>query len=90
LLTAFSAAVVANDGTGLAGLFTADGIYADEFFGVHQARRDRRDAAALSRYGRDYRWDFNRSGQRRDNRLRPVPLQLRLASAGVRGPAGGI
>jgi hypothetical protein len=57
LLAAFSAAVVANDGAGLAALFTADGIYADEFFGAHQGRTA--IAAMLQRFhdtGRDYRW----------------------------------
>jgi hypothetical protein len=59
LLAAFSAAVAANDGAGLAALFTPDGIYADEFFGAHQGRSA--IAAMLQRFhdtGRDYRWDF--------------------------------
>jgi len=59
LLAAFSAVVVANDGAGLAALFTPDGIYADEFFGAHQGRTA--IAAMLQRFhdtGRDYRWDF--------------------------------
>ena len=59
LLAAFSAAVVANDGAGLAALFTADGVYADEFFGAHQGRTA--IAQMLQRFhdtGRDYRWDF--------------------------------
>ena len=59
LLATFSAAVVANDGAGLAALFTADGIYADEFFGVHRGRSA--IAAMLQRFhdtGRDYRWNF--------------------------------
>jgi hypothetical protein len=59
LLTAFTAAVVANDGTGLGALFAADGVYADAFFGTHQGRDA--IAAMLQRFhdtGRDYRWDF--------------------------------
>jgi hypothetical protein len=59
LLGAFAAAVVANDGGGLAALFTADGVYADAFFGIHQGRAA--VAAMLQRFhdtGRDYRWDF--------------------------------
>lgn len=59
LLAAFTAAIVANDGTGLGELFTPDGIYADEFFGAHQGRAA--IAAMLQRFhdtGRDYRWDF--------------------------------
>jgi hypothetical protein len=59
LLLAFSTAVVANDGAGLAALFTPDGIYADEFFGAHQGRAA--IARMLQRFhdtGRDYRWDF--------------------------------
>jgi hypothetical protein len=59
LLQRFAAAVVANDGVGLGALFTADGVYADEFFGAHQGRAA--IAAMLQRFhdtGRDYRWDF--------------------------------
>ncbi len=59
LLDAFTAAVVANDGAGLAALFTPDGVYADEFFGAHHGRDA--IAAMLQRFhdtGRDYRWDF--------------------------------
>lgn len=59
LLATFSAAVIANDGSGLAALFTPDGIYADEFFGAH--RGPAAIAAMLQRFhdtGRDYRWDF--------------------------------
>ena len=59
MLAAFSAAVVANDGAGLAALFTPDGVYADEFFGAHQGRAA--IALMLQRFhdtGRDYRWDF--------------------------------
>src|SRR5690348_2922178 len=51
LLTAFAAAVEANDGEGLASLFTEDGTYEDGFFGAHTGRAgDRHDVAALSRY----------------------------------------
>lgn len=59
LLAAFSAAVVANDGVGLGGLFTADGTYDDEFFGAHRGRAA--IAQMLQRFhdtGRDYRWNF--------------------------------
>lgn len=59
LLAAFAAAVVANDGEGLAALFTPDGTYADEFFGPHRGRAA--IAAMLQRFhdtGSDYRWDF--------------------------------
>jgi SnoaL-like domain len=59
LLQRFAAAVVANDGTGLAALFTEDGVYEDGFFGVNQGP----DAIAgmLAKFhetGGDYRWDF--------------------------------
>jgi len=59
LLQRFAAAVVANDGAGLAALFTADGVYEDGFFGAHQGP----DAIArmLARFhetGTNYRWDF--------------------------------
>lgn len=59
VLERFAAAVVANDGAGLGGLFTADGVYTDEFFGSHRGRQA--IAAMLQRFhdtGRDYRWDF--------------------------------
>jgi hypothetical protein len=59
LLTAFTAAVVANDGAGLGALFAENGVYADEFFGAHRGREA--IAAMLQRFhdtGRDYRWDF--------------------------------
>ena len=59
LLAAFTAAIVANDGTGLGALFTEDGVYADEFFGAHQGRAA--IASMLQRFhdtGSDYRWDF--------------------------------
>ncbi len=59
LLTSFTEAIVANDGVGLGALFTEDGVYADEFFGVHRGRAA--IAAMLWRFhdtGSDYRWDF--------------------------------
>jgi SnoaL-like protein len=59
LLAAFAAAVVANDGAGLAAMFTPDGIYDDGFFGRHQGRAA--VVAMLQRFhdtGSDYRWDF--------------------------------
>jgi hypothetical protein len=59
LLRRFADAVAANDGAGLAGLFTEDGVYDDGFFGAHQGH----DAIArmLARFhatGTNYRWDF--------------------------------
>ena len=59
LLDLFAAAVVANDGPGLAALFTPDGIYDDGFFGRHQGGEA--IIAMLRRFhdtGRDYRWDW--------------------------------
>ena len=59
LLQHFAAAVVANDGAGLAALFTEDGVYEDGFFGAHQGPYA--IASMLARFhetGRDYRWDF--------------------------------
>lgn len=55
----FAAAVCANDGAGVAALFTTDGTYADEFFGSHTGGAA--IAAMLQRFhdtGRDYRWEF--------------------------------
>ncbi|MBV8752563.1 MAG: nuclear transport factor 2 family protein [Hyphomicrobiales bacterium] len=59
LLRGFAAAVVANDGAALAGLFTDDGVYEDGFFGAHKGRDE--IVAMLARFhatGADYRWDF--------------------------------
>lgn len=59
LLSRFAEAVRANDGAGLAALFTADGIYEDGFFGPHQGPSA--IAAMLQRFhdgGRDYWWEF--------------------------------
>jgi hypothetical protein len=60
LLDRFAAAVVANDGAGLAALFTEDGTYDDGFFGAHTGRAA--IARMLQRFhdtGRDYRWDWS-------------------------------
>lgn len=59
LLDRFAAAVAANDGAGLAGLFAEDGTYDDGFFGAHTGRAA--VAAMLRRFhdtGSDYRWDW--------------------------------
>ena len=59
LLTAFAAAVEANDGGGLALLFTEDGTYEDGFFGAHTGRPA--IAMMLQRFhdtGRAYMWEF--------------------------------
>ncbi|MGC2200808.1 MAG: nuclear transport factor 2 family protein [Stellaceae bacterium] len=60
LLRSFSAAVEANDGQGLARLFTEEGTYEDGFFGAHTGRAT--IAAMLQRFhdtGRSYRWEFH-------------------------------
>ena len=59
LLRRFGDAVAANDGKGLAALFTEDGVYDDGFFGAHTGPAD--IARMLARFhatGTDYRWDF--------------------------------
>jgi hypothetical protein len=59
LLKNFAGAVQANDGTGLARLFTPDGVYEDGFFGAHRGRAA--IAAMLQRFydtGSDYLWEF--------------------------------
>jgi hypothetical protein len=59
LLKCFAAAVEANDGLGLAGLFTEDGTYEDGFFGAHTGRLS--IVAMLQHFhdtGRDYLWEF--------------------------------
>lgn len=59
MLERFAAAVAANDGAGLAALFTADGVYDDGFFGEFAGR------AAIAKMlqhfhdtGENFRWDF--------------------------------
>jgi len=59
LLTTFAEAVQANDGPGLADLFTEDGVYEDGFFGSHSGRPA--IAAMLQRFhdtGSSYLWEF--------------------------------
>jgi hypothetical protein len=59
LLTVFAAAVEANEGEGLASLFTEDGTYDDGFFGAHTGRPA--IAVMLQRFhdtGRAYLWEF--------------------------------
>jgi limonene-1,2-epoxide hydrolase len=60
LLRDFAAAGVANDGARFTALFTEDGTYKDDFFGLHRGRAE--IAAMLQRFhdtGADYRWDFH-------------------------------
>jgi ketosteroid isomerase-like protein len=59
MLARFAAAVEANDGDGLAALFTADGVYEDGFYGAYTG------AAAIAgmvahfhETGEDFRWEF--------------------------------
>ena len=59
LLTRFARVVEANDGQGLAMLFTADGTYEDGFFGPHTGRAA--IAAMLQRFhdtGANHSWEF--------------------------------
>ncbi len=59
MLGRFAEAVQGNDGAGLAGLFTADGVYEDGFFGPHAGRAE--IASMLQRFhdgGREYWWEF--------------------------------
>ena len=60
LLQQFSAAVEANDGAGLARLFTDDGVYDDYFFGASKP-----GAAAIAEMlahfyegGKNFKWEF--------------------------------
>jgi hypothetical protein len=59
MLARFAAAVEANDGDGLAALFSADGVYEDGFYGAYTG------AAAIAgmvahfhETGEDFRWEF--------------------------------
>jgi ketosteroid isomerase-like protein len=59
LLSRFAKAVEANDGPGLAALFTPDGVYDDGFFGEYQGAQA--IAEMLQHFhdtGTKYRWDF--------------------------------
>ena len=60
LLCEFAAAGVANDGPRFTALFTEDGTYTDDFFGLYRGRTE--IAAMLQRFhdtGENYRWEFN-------------------------------
>ncbi len=59
LLSRFAKAVAANDGAGLASLFTEDGVYDDGFFGEYKGRKA--IAGMLQHFhetGSNFRWDF--------------------------------
>ena len=59
LFADFAEAVRANDGPGLARLFTEDGVYEDGFFGSHSGRTA--IGAMLERFhdtGSSYLWEF--------------------------------
>jgi limonene-1,2-epoxide hydrolase len=59
LLDRFAEAGCANDGARFAGLFTEDGTYDDDFFGLFRGRAE--IAGMLQRFhdtGENYRWDF--------------------------------
>lgn len=59
LLSRFAKAVAANDGTGLASLFTEDGVYDDGFFGEYKGRRAIADMLQhFHETGSNFRWDF--------------------------------
>lgn len=59
MLRRFGAAVAANDGAGLAALFTPDGVYDDGFFGEYAGPEA--IAKMLQHFhdtGSNFRWDF--------------------------------
>ena len=59
-LDRIAAAGVANDGAAFTALFTEDGTYEDDFFGLFRGRAE--IAAMLRRFhdtGGDYRWEFH-------------------------------
>jgi len=59
MLARFVSAVEANDGPGLASLFTDDGVYEDGFFGAYTGAAA--IAGMLAHFhatGRDFRWEF--------------------------------
>lgn len=60
LLAAFTARVEANDGTGLAALFTEDGVYHDAFYGSFEGRRKIAELIDdwFHRTAHRFRWDM--------------------------------
>jgi len=59
MLARFASAVEANDGAGLAALFTDDGVYEDGFYGAYTGAAA--IAGMLAHFhaaGRDFRWEF--------------------------------
>jgi len=59
LLERFAAAVEANDGAGLAALFTDDGVYEDGFFGDYAGPAAITEMVAhFHKTGSNFRWDF--------------------------------
>lgn len=59
VLSRFAKAVAANDGAGLASLFTEDGVYDDGFFGEYKGRKAIADMLAhFHETGSNFRWDF--------------------------------
>lgn len=59
MLSRFANAVQKNDGTGLAALFTEDGVYDDGFFGEFQGHKAIAEMLAhFHEGGANYRWDF--------------------------------
>jgi hypothetical protein len=59
MLERFATAVERNDGAGLAGLFTADGVYEDGFYGAYAgASAITAMVAHFHAAGTDFRWEF--------------------------------
>ena len=59
LLERFAAAVEANDGAGLAALFTDDGVYEDGFYGAYAGPAAIAEMVAhFHKTGSSFRWDF--------------------------------
>ena len=60
MLKEFAAAGIANDGAHFTALFTEDGTYEDDFFGLYRGRAE--IARMLQRFhdtGENYRWEFH-------------------------------
>src|SRR5262245_48927707 len=59
MLERFAAAVEANDGAGLAALFTADGVYEDGFYGAYAGSAAIIEMLAhFHETGSRFRWEF--------------------------------
>ena len=80
MLRTFCDAVEQHDGAAFAALFTEDGVYHDVFYGAFAGPREDRgdDRRLVLSHGDGFPLGHARSGQRRQNALRALHVQLSL------------